>query len=137
MKIGSVMAAGEKSGNFVILINGNPVGIFLSLEEDPVWAVNSYVELAMILVYTYYRTRIFINGYHVLVTLSPSLMFSPFPPRQGVPSSRATQKTCGKRRRSVVSELSQLATTQLFINLVRHLKLVNKGLKLNRMSYYL
>ena len=35
MKIGSVVASG-KSGNFVILMNGNPVIIFLSLEEDPV-----------------------------------------------------------------------------------------------------
>ena len=96
MKIGSVMAAGEKSGNFVILINGNPVGIFLSLEEDPVWAVNSYVELAMILVYTYYRTRIFINGYHVLVTLSPSLMFSPFPPGRAYHHLERLKRLVGK-----------------------------------------
>ena len=74
MKIGSVMA-GEKPGNFVILMNGNPVGIFLSLEKDPVLVVSSCVELAGILVYTYYWTRIFINEYHFLVTLSPPLMY--------------------------------------------------------------
>ena len=45
-------------------------------------------------------------------------------PSQSVPSSGTTQETCGKRRWSLFSELYQLKTTYIVINLVS-LKLIN------------
>lgn len=45
-------------------------------------------------------------------------------PSQSVPSSGTTQETCGKRGWSLFSELCQLTTTYIVINLVS-LKLIN------------